>query len=132
MTNDKLKVAHGSELGIRQRGNWDRREFVKGMAALAGSAGLLGYDMKPAAAEPPPEIRKVRLLETPAICLAPMYLAEQLLRLEGFSEIEYVKTAVSGPNALAAGQADISMWDVPGTIPVLDDGESLVMLGGIH
>ena len=109
---------------------FSRREFLAG-TSIIGAAALLGIP-RTAAAEPPPETRKVRLLETPAICLAPMYLAEQLLHLEGFSEIEYVKTTVAGPNALAAGQADISMWDVPGTIPVLDDGEPLVMLSGIH
>ena len=28
----------------------------------------------------------------PAICLAPQYLAEELLRLEGFSQVEYVSS----------------------------------------
>ncbi len=107
-----------------------RRSFLARSSALA-AASLLGFP-RIVAAEPPPEVKKIRLLETPAICLAPMYLAEQFLLLEGFSEIEYVKTKVSGPTALAAGDVDISMWDVPGTIPVLDDGEPIVMLGGIH
>ncbi len=107
-----------------------RREFLTGASAL-GAASFLGLP-RTASAEPPPEVTKIRLLETPAICLAPMYLAQELLRLEGFSEIEYVKTTVTGPSALARGEADISMWDVPGTIPVIDDGQAIVVLGGVH
>ncbi len=61
MTNDKLAVDHDTELESPRSGSWDRREFVKGVAALAGSAGLLGYDVKPAVAEPPPETTKIRL-----------------------------------------------------------------------
>jgi hypothetical protein len=54
MTNGNLVFGPATDLKSRQGGNWDRREFVKSLGALAGSAGLLGYDIKPAAAEPPP------------------------------------------------------------------------------
>src|SRR5216684_3150392 len=37
---------------VKPRG---RREFVKGLAALAGSAGLFGLYVESATAEPPPE-----------------------------------------------------------------------------
>ena len=30
------------------------------------------------------------MLKIPAICLAPQYIAEELLRLEGLPEVEYV------------------------------------------
>src|SRR6267143_990781 len=72
---------------------WNRREFVRGIAALAGSAGLLGYDMKPAAAEPPPETTRIRLAQIPGICVAPQYVAEELLRGEGFSDVQSGKVA---------------------------------------
>ena len=50
----------------------------------------------------------------PAICLAPEYLAEELLRLEGFSEVEYVKVGPSGaPDAMLANRADISAHTAP-------------------
>jgi NitT/TauT family transport system substrate-binding protein len=65
-----------------------RRAFVKALAAAG--AGLLGHARTGFAAEPPPEIQKIRLVHAPAICLAPQYLAEELLRLEGFSEVEYI------------------------------------------
>jgi hypothetical protein len=85
-----------------------RRDFLAGASAI-GTASLLGFP-RVCAAEPPPEVKKIRLLETPAICLAPMYLAEQLLHLEGFSEIEYVETAYvkteeTGPARLETGPA---------------------------
>jgi NitT/TauT family transport system substrate-binding protein len=131
--HDSFPADRSVSVETRAAKPWDRREFVKGMAALAGSAGLLGYDPRPAAAEPPPEITKIRLVHSPAICLAPQYLAEELLHLEGFSEVEYVKVGVEPAGQLMAeGQADMSMWDVPGTIPLLDAGKPIVMLAGIH
>lgn len=133
MTNDKLKVAPGSELEIRSGGNWARREFVKGVAALAGSAGLFGYDMKPAAAEPPPETKKIRLVKVPAICLAPEYLAEELLRLEGFTEVEYVEIDVSlAGDMLVANRADITVESPPTLMPSLDARKPIVALAGLH
>jgi NitT/TauT family transport system substrate-binding protein len=54
-----------------------------------GAASLLGLRTA-VAAEPPPEVQKIHLVHAPAICLSPQYLAEELLRLEGFSEIQYV------------------------------------------
>lgn len=112
---------------------WDRREFVKGLAALAGSAGLFGLYAESAVAEPPPETKKIRLIHAPAICLSPMYLAEELLRIEGFSDVEYVQLETgTGSPVIASGRADISMWNVPGTILTMDAGKPLVMLAGIH
>ena len=112
---------------------WDRREFVKGIAALAGSAGLLGYDMRPAAAEPPPETTRIRLVHSPAICFAPQYIAEELLRLEGFTEVKYVNIDVEFPiAALARGDADFTMDASPTLAYRLDADKSVVAIGGIH
>ena len=53
------------------------------------------------------------LLKIPAICLAPEYIAEELLRLEGFSEIEYVGLdALNANNLVTANRADLTV-DVP-------------------
>jgi len=70
---------------------WSRRKFLGGLT-LAGTAGLLGLHPMPVAAEPPPETTMLRLTQTPAICLAPQYVAAELLRGEGFTEVQYVKT----------------------------------------
>src|SRR5262245_30941057 len=108
-----------------------RRRFLANSSAL-GAASLLGLP-RIAASEPPPETKKIRLLYNAAICLAPQFLAEELLRLEGFSEVEYVKSdAIGGPDDVAAGRVDFTMWDAYGTVAQLDAGKPLVVIGGIH
>jgi NitT/TauT family transport system substrate-binding protein len=133
MTNDKFAADHLTDLAIRRAGNWDRREFVKGVAALAGSAGLLGYDPGLAAAEPPLETTKIRLVQLPAICLAPQYLAEELLRAEGFTEISYIPWVGGSLAALLDdGKADMTMDPAPELVYAMDTRKSLLVLAGIH
>src|SRR5215831_7620548 len=100
---------------------WDRRGFLRS-AIVGGAAGLAGVRPGQVLAEPPPETTRIRLTQDPAICLAPQYLAEDLLRLEGFSEIEYVKvpTGAVSANVLATGAADIKMLGVFDILPALD------------
>ena len=120
-------------LEARDAKTWDRREFVKGMAALAGSAGLLGYDPGPAAAEPPPETTRIRLAQIPGICVAPQYVAEELLRGEGFTDVQYVKVGSGAMyKAFDAGEIDISMAFVAPFIMQVDAGHPLVLLAGVH
>jgi NitT/TauT family transport system substrate-binding protein len=109
-----------------------RRRFLASAPAL-GAASLFAVP-RLAAAEPPPETTRIRLTQDPAICLAPQYLAEELLRLEGFSQIEYAKvpTSAAGTNVLASGAADIKMLGVFDILPVLDSEQSVVLLSGIH
>src|SRR4029450_8116000 len=109
-----------------------RREFVKGLAAVAGATGLFGYDVRLAFAEPPPETTRIRIVLDPTPCMAPQFLAEELLRLEGFSQIEYVKGAADASTLLAEGKADFATDAAPTLIPALDKGESVVVLAGIH
>jgi NitT/TauT family transport system substrate-binding protein len=109
-----------------------RRAFLQQTSALCAFS-LLGIPIE-SRAEPPPEISKIRLVHAPAICLAPQYLAEELLRLEGFTQIEYVPVGsnVDPVNTVASGQADISMDGVTGMLPLLDDERPIVILGGVH
>ena len=48
------------------------------------------------AAEPPPETTRIRLIQIPNICKAPQYVAEELLRCEGFTEVHYLKKELKG------------------------------------
>jgi NitT/TauT family transport system substrate-binding protein len=65
-----------------------RRDFLAS-ASLAATAGVLGAPAS-LAAEPPPETTRIRVKRSAAICFAPAYVADALLRAEGFTEIEYV------------------------------------------
>ena len=116
-----------------RRESWSRRRFVSGLT-LAGTAGLAGVRPSPGAAEPPPETTRLRLLkEMGRTCWAPQYVAEDLLRAEGFADVTYVDFpggAVS--EFLAAGKADISLHFVGPNIIRLDQGDPVVFLAGVH
>jgi NitT/TauT family transport system substrate-binding protein len=116
-----------------RNGRWSRREFLGG-AALAGTAGLLGLTPRSASAEPPPETTTLRLIKIPGICIAPQYVADELLGGEGFNRVEYVKTqaGIEQAKALASGQADITMNFVAPTIIRMDAGDPIVLLAGVH
>src|SRR5262249_39792149 len=109
-----------------------RREFLSAASAL-GAAGLLGLPRASRAEAPPPEVRKIRLLHTNAVCLAPQYLAEDLLHMEGFTEVEYAPlNGTPVARMLAAAGADLSMCDVPSLLPVIDADKPVVVLAGVH
>ncbi len=109
----------------------DRRDFLARSAALAG-ATLLPFSAS-ARAEPPPEIKKIRFLHDPSICIAPQYLALELLRLEEFAELPIVENDPAlGADLISDGHADFGMYDVPMLIPMLDTGKRVVVLAGIH
>ncbi|MEO6023398.1 MAG: ABC transporter substrate-binding protein [Burkholderiales bacterium] len=109
-----------------------RREFLLRTSAVTMASMLAGY-AELALAEPPPETRKIRLIHAPALCLAPQYIAEELLRLEGFTDVNYypVGTRIA-PQALGDGRVDVTMWNTPGLIPYIDLGLPLVLLAGVH
>jgi NitT/TauT family transport system substrate-binding protein len=73
------------------QGTWSRRKFLGGLA-MAGAAAAFGLLPEPAVAaiEPPPETTRLRIHKGAPACWAPMYVAEPLLRKEGFKDIEYV------------------------------------------
>src|SRR5262249_60211138 len=90
-------------MGNTRGEGYSRRMFFAKTSAW-GAAALLGLRTA-VAAELPPEVQKIRLVHAPAICLSPQYLAEELLRLEGFSQVQYVGHPVSkAPAPVEAGQ----------------------------
>jgi NitT/TauT family transport system substrate-binding protein len=113
-----------------------RREFVKGVAATE-VALVVGARGTPAGAEAPPEtptLRVVRRMDG-ALRIAPQYVAEDLLRLEGFADLRYVETKAGDPfieQVLASGEADISLHYVPSMIVSIDAGHPIVFLAGGH
>lgn len=108
-----------------------RRGFLS--SALALTAASLFASPQAAEAEAPPETKRIRLLHTPALCFGPQALAEDLLRVEGFSTVEYVtERNATGLSMLTAGQADVTMWDAPGFIRAIDEDAPIRVIGGIH
>jgi NitT/TauT family transport system substrate-binding protein len=117
----------------REAERWSRREFVGGLVSV-GTAGLLGAGAQSAAADAPPETTRIRIHDAPITCFAPVYVAEELLKAEGFTDVQYVKTPLAeGPTqALAQGLIDITQNDTAAHLMVLDAGGPVVILGGIH
>ena len=119
-------------MSIRGDIGWSRRRFL-GRLAAAGAAGLGGSFARSAAAEPPPEKTKLRLAQIAGICVAPQYVAAELLRAEGFTDVQY--TQIEATNvypAFAAGDVDVSMAFVAPFLLQLDAGVPIVLLGGVH
>ena len=115
-----------------------RRRFVTN-AAVAGAAGLgaLGAisrgGRRSFAAEPPPEISTIRLDKSPVTCVAPLYVAEELLHAEGFSEVRYETLNEATPSQkLARDEVDWTMDFAPAVIEAVDGGAPVTMVAGIH
>ena len=114
-----------------QAEGWTRRRFL-GELTVAGTVGLLGMPPRPVAAEPPPETTRIRLTHISGICVAPQYVAEELLRSEGFTEVQYVKVGFTPYKAFSAGEVDISMAFVAPFIMQVETGDPIVLLAGVH
>jgi NitT/TauT family transport system substrate-binding protein len=110
--------------------HWSRRQFLAGSVAGA----FLGLRRGPAAAEPPPETSTLRIGWNPGVCLAPTYVAEELLRGEGFTDIRYVRypTAPEEYRAVASGDVDFVQATAGPLVVRLDQGDPILVLAGIH
>lgn len=110
-----------------------RRDLMRGAVATGAVAALAGRS-RMVGAEPPPETTRLVLLQTTSMCQAPQYVAEELLRGEGFTDVRYVKK--DGPrdiaNALASGEANINMNFSGPLILRLDAGAPVTILAGVH
>jgi NitT/TauT family transport system substrate-binding protein len=114
-------------------GPFSRRRFLRGIT-LAGTAGLLGWHPTRAAAEPPPETTRIRLVRIPSICQAPSYVAEELLRSEGFTEVQFLgkEGTADIESALASGEADLNGHFAAPLLLRLEAGDPIVILAGLH
>jgi NitT/TauT family transport system substrate-binding protein len=110
----------------------NRRNFLTTCAAL-GAGSLIGLPTK-AAAEPPPETTRFRIAHGPFICYAPQFLAEEFLRLEGFTEIEYVPVPPDNTyvSIVGAGKVDLAIFGPSSAVAAIDEGWPFVMLTGVH
>jgi NitT/TauT family transport system substrate-binding protein len=112
-----------------------RRGFLTTLSAV-GAATALGA--RPSVAnEAPPEVTSIRIqreeFDNP-ICLAPEFVAEDLLRAEGFTDVQYVVTR-NGPaftQAFVRGEIDFGFMFAPGAVRRLDDGVPITVVAGVH
>lgn len=119
---------------IQNLDGWSRRKFLSA-AAIAGTGALFGVRDGTLAAEPPPETTKIKLIPIRgAICYAPLYAAEELLKGEGFTQVEYLMSdgAAEGEKFLAVGKGDFHVGFSGRLIIQVDAGDPIVILSGLH
>src|SRR5262249_11549723 len=121
------------EAWMTQRADrWDRRKFLRDVACAA-TAGAAGLRPQRVLAEPPPETTRIRLIQFVSTCQAPLYLSGALLRTEGFTDVQWVRSdLVSVSKLLAAGTVDLGMNFVGPNIMGLEAGDPAIILAGGH
>ena len=108
-----------------------RRRFLATVSA-AGAAAVMGLS-RSFAQEAPPETTTIRLAKNDGICIAPQYVANELLRLEGFTEIQHVTRLPSVMStAIGRGDVDFSMEFAAQLIPAIETGVPVTVLAGVH
>ena len=116
--------------------NERRRLLVQALAA-AGSAGFAGRIARAATPLPPPETTRIRLVKFPSVCQAPVYVAEELLRGEGFTDISFVDADVPGAGVgsvqiLSDARVDMAVFFAAPLAIAIDRGAEVTVLGGLH
>jgi NitT/TauT family transport system substrate-binding protein len=115
----------------------NRRRFLAtlssaGAAALVGAGTSLTQDAAPAQ-EAPPETTTIRLPKSTIICQAPQYVADELLRAEGFADIQRVSIPAGGPyGMLGRGELDLTIAYLSQFIEAIDSGAPITVLAGVH
>jgi len=110
----------------------NRRSFLAGLTT-AGIAALVGA-RGASAQEAPLETTTVRFLRAPGICFAPQYVAEDLIRGEGFSDFRYVDTpsGIAATELLARGEVDFATGVATNYVIPIDQGAPIKVLSGLH
>jgi NitT/TauT family transport system substrate-binding protein len=110
----------------------NRRDFLTTLS-FAGAAGVLGTTQS-LADEGPPETTTIRLAYYPNNCLAPLLIAEDLLRAEGFTDIQYVPVPESftTPQLVARGDVHFANTFAGTLVSHMDDGVPVTALSGVH
>src|SRR5215472_12118320 len=95
-----------------------RRRFLTGTSMALG-ATLIGAP--PAPADERLETTTLRLIKSSSICVAPRYVAEELLRDEGFTDIRFIGTSSEVIDAVARNRVDFNMHYGSGWVSAIDD-----------
>jgi NitT/TauT family transport system substrate-binding protein len=124
-------------MASRNTDRLSRRDFLKVTAGLGlSTAGMTLLEAcgrlaaTPLAEDAPPETTTIRLAKGPSICVAAHYYAEDFLKAEGFSDVQYLTPEGSYSYALSSGQSDIGLDFAAATVINIDARKPLVVLGG--
>jgi NitT/TauT family transport system substrate-binding protein len=109
-----------------------RRDFLAHLSA-AGVASVLPARAS-VADEGPPETSTIRLAYYSNNCLAPLLVAEDLLRAEGFTDIRYVEVSESFtiPELVARGYCHFANTFAGTLVSHMDNGLPITGLSGVH
>ena len=109
-----------------------RRDFLTS-TSLAAAVSVLG-PRSPLADEGPLETTTVRLPFNSNICLAPQFVAEELLRADGFTDVRYVRSSggLAEPQMAGSGEIDFGTTTAAALPFQLDAGASVTALAGVH
>jgi len=109
----------------------NRRRFVATLSSAA-AAGLMGTTVS-LPQEQRLETTTIRIAKNSTICIAPQYVADDLLRAEGFTDIQYLDRAPAVLSAaLGRGEVDFSLHLSAPSIVAIDAGERLSLIAGVH
>jgi NitT/TauT family transport system substrate-binding protein len=110
-----------------------RRRFLT-TVSLAGAAGLVRAPRALAGEGGSLETTTVRLAKTDGICIAPQYVADELLRAEGFTDVRYVDVpeTTTRVEAIVRGALDFSANFAAPLIVAVASGEPITFLAGVH
>jgi NitT/TauT family transport system substrate-binding protein len=110
----------------------DRRSFLH-RATVGGVVAAFGIGATRASAEPPPETTKLRVGQGPSLCQAPQLLVEELMKIEGFTQFEYVQRDIASTSKfIVAGKTDIDAHFAGPLVIELDARQPIVLLAGEH
>jgi NitT/TauT family transport system substrate-binding protein len=109
-----------------------RRRFLAGVCALAAAGPANGRSA--AAAEASPETTTARFAAAPGICIAPQYVAEGLIRAEGFSDFGFVAAdaGIAQTEMLGRGDIDFGIDFATALIIPVDTGAPIKVISGVH
>ena len=110
----------------------NRRRFLTGLTALS-TAGL-GRPRASSAAEAASETNTVRFAKATGICIAPQFVAEEMLRAEGFTDYRSVSSnaGLAQTEMLARGEVDFGIDFATAYVIPIDGGAPIKVLSGVH
>src|SRR5262245_61494923 len=108
-----------------------RRSLLATLSSAA-AVSLIGSETR-SDQEELTEVTTIRLTKVPGICIAPQYVAEGLLKIEGFSDVRYIEVPLDlNHRAVGTDKIDISIGFIANYIVELDLDTPITLLGGVH